>query len=143
MATITSANAILMLSIQSIFPAPVQIQGFAVDDIYDMDVIDPSEVLMGVDGILSAGFVFVPLKQNYALQADSASNDIFEQWYLQQQVARDIFFASGNIVLPSLGRAYVMNKGVLSGYKPIADGKKVLQPRKFAITWESVGPGPV
>ena len=36
-----------------------------------------------------------------------------------------------------------MNNGVLSGYKPISDAKKVLQPRKFSITWESVNPLPI
>ena len=141
--TITSANAVLALAVASIFPTPVQIQGFAVDDIYDTDAIDPSEVMMGVDGVMSAGFVFVTIKQNFALQADSASNDIFEIWYQQQQAARDIFRASGIITLTSIGKAYVMNNGVLSGYKPIPDGKKVLQPRKFAITWNSVYPVPV
>lgn len=143
MATITSASAVLMIAVQSVFPTPVQLQGFAVEDVYDTDPVDPSEVLMGVDGILSAGFVFVPVKQNFALQADSPSNSIFEEWYAQQVSEREIFFASGNIILPTLGKAYVMNNGVLSGYKPLADGKKVLQPRKFAITWESVAPGPV
>ena len=141
--TITSANAILAIAVASIYPVPVQIQGFAVDDIYDTDAIDPSEVLMGVDGVMSAGFVFVPIKQNFSLQADSASNDIFEQWYQLQQAAAEIFKASGIITLTSIGRSYNMNNGVLSGYKPIADAKKVLQPRKFAITWNSVVPVPV
>ncbi len=143
MNTITSASAILALSVDGVFPTPVQLQGFAVDDIYDTDAIDPAEVLMGVDGIMSAGFVFVPVKQNYNLQADSPSNFLFEQWYLQQQSVAEVFFANGIITLQSVGRVYVMSKGVLSGYKPAPDAKKVLQPRKYAITWNSVNPAPV
>lgn len=143
MATITSANAALALAVASIFPVPVQLQGFAADDIFDTDQIDPSEVVRGVDGVMSAGFVFVNIKQNFSLQADSASNDIFEEWYQQQQAQREIFFANGIITLRSINRSYTMNNGVLSGYKPISDAKKVLQPRKFSITWESVNPLPI
>lgn len=143
MANITSANAVIMLAINGLFPTAQQLQGFAAEDVFDTDTLESAEVMMGVDGILSAGFVFVPIKQNFALQADSESNNLFETWYLQQQAAKEPFFASGVIHLTSINRTYVMNNGVLTGYKPIADAKKVLQPRQFAITWESVVGAPL
>jgi hypothetical protein len=143
MSSITSANAVIALTIAGVFPTPVQLQGFAADDVFDTDQVNPSETLMGVDGILSAGFVFVPIQQNFSLQADSPSNFIFEQWNAQQQAAAEIFFANGIVTLTSINKVYVMRKGVLSGYKAIADGKRVLQPRRFSITWESIVPSPV
>jgi len=36
-----------------------------------------------------------------------------------------------------------MTKGALSGFAPTPDGKKVLQPRKFKITWESIVAAPI
>lgn len=141
--TITSANAVYMLAVTGLFPVPQQLQGFAADDIFDTEAITPAEVMMGVDGKLSAGFTPVPLKQNISLQADSASNIIFEIWQTSQQTAKEVYFASAIIRLPSVSKSYVLTKGVLTSYTPIADAKKVLQPRKFSITWESCVGAPI
>ena len=137
---ITAANAVLMLSVVGLFPTPQQIQGFAADDIYDTEDLETAETLMGVDGKLSAGFVYNPVRQGFTLQADSNSNCFFENLYSAQRAARDIYFLNGTVLLPSIGKLYTMTSGVMSGYKSLADGKKVLQPRKFMITWESVAP---
>lgn len=141
--SITSANAILTLSVLPLFPVPQQIQGFAVDDIYDVDAIKSVETMMGVDGVLSGGFVFVEITQNISLMADSASNLFFDTWWTQMQAAEDVYTASGQIVLPSISTKFNMLNGFLTGYKPIADAKKVLQPRKFQIMWNSVAPAPL
>jgi hypothetical protein len=140
MATLTTVNAVLMLAVNNIFPVPQQLQGFAADDVTDVEGIETSEAVMGVDGILSAGFVYVPVRQNITLQADSASNALFDLWYTTQRQVQDLFFASGIIVLPGLGTQWVMNKGTLTQYKPVPDVKKISQPRKFQITWQSVIP---
>lgn len=142
MATITSANSVLMLGVTSLFPTPQQIQGFSTDDIFSTDPLESAEVIMGVDGKLSAGFVYVLVKQMYNLQADSASVSIFDQWYAAQQSAQDLFFANATIVLPSLGQKWAMTKGVLSNYPPMPDAGKTLKPRKFTITWESISNAP-
>ena len=81
MASITSANAIIMLTIPDLFPAPQQLQGFAADDVYGVNDLKSAEVLMGVDGKLSGGFVFVPIEWSISFQADSPSLDIFDQWW--------------------------------------------------------------
>ena len=138
--SITSATAILMLGIPSLFPVPQQLQGFAADDIFDVDAIDSAEVLMGVDGILSAGFVFVPIRQNISLQADSPSNIIFDTWWAFQQQTKDVFFANGSVVIKSLSSKWTLVKGSLTSYKPIPDAKRIMQPRRFTITWQSVQP---
>jgi hypothetical protein len=136
--TLTAANSIIMLTVSGLFLTPQQIQGFAADDIFDTEEIKPTEVVMGVDGKLSAGYVPTPLPQNFTIQADSNSNDFFEAWYQAMKTAKEVFFAGGIIQLPAIGRSYAMVNGVLSSYKPISDGKKILQPRKYQITWESV-----
>lgn len=137
MKSITSANSVLYLSISNLYPVPQQLQGFAADDIFDLGDIAPSEVLMGVDGKLSAGFVHVPIPQGIMLQADSDSNDLFDAWFAAQQAAGEVYFANGIVRLPSVQRSYVLKKGALTGYKPAPDAKKTLQPRKYSITWES------
>lgn len=138
--TITAANAVLMLSVTGLFPVPQQIQGFAADDVYDTEDLETAEILMGVDGKMSAGFVYNPVRQGFTLQADSSSNDFFEAIYSAEQAAREKYFLNGSVLLSSIGKLYTMTAGVVSGYKPLPDAKKVLQPRKFMITWERVLP---
>lgn len=140
MATITSSNAILFLTIGNLYPAPQQIQGFAVDDVYGVEALANAETMMGVDGILSAGFVFVPVRQHIMLQADSASNLIMDQWYLAQQQTKELISATGSIALPAIQRKYTMAKGFMTSYVPVAEGRRVLQPRRYEITWESIIP---
>ena len=140
--SISSPSAILMLSVAALFPTPLQLQGFAVDDIYDFDAVKSVETLMGVDGVLSAGFVFVARVQKITLQADSASNLIFDTWNTQQEAAQDVYPASGLLRLPGIATKFTQTKGFLTGYKPAPASKKVLQPRTYEITWERVAPAP-
>lgn len=140
MADITGANAVFTLSISSLFPFPVQLQGFAADDVTDNEPVTPTEHYMGVDGILSAGHVFVPVVQAIAIQADSASNDIFDQWHQQQAATRSVFFADGVLILTALGSKWALTNGILSTYPTMPNVRKLLQPRKYGITWESVTP---
>ena len=135
MANITSANSIVMIAINSLFPVPQLLQGYAADDVFDTDPLESAETLMGVDGFLSAGFVYVPVQQTYTLQADSPSIFIFDQWWLAQQQNQTIYFAQGSVQLPAINKKYAMIQGVLSNYKIAPDARKVLQPQKFRITW--------
>jgi hypothetical protein len=138
MASITSANSIYMLAVTGLFTVPQQLQGYDVDDAFATEAIDTAEVKVGVDGILSSGFIFVPSPQTITLQADSSSITLFEAWRAAEVAAKEKYFASGIISLPSLSRKYTLLNGVLTSYVPISDVKKVVQPRKFGITWESI-----
>lgn len=138
--SITSANAIFTLVIASVFPIPVQLQGFAADDIFTTDPLEAAQVQMGVDGILSGGFVYNEIKQSITLQADSKSNALFEAWYAAQLVAQDVFEAQGFVNLRALGKKFAMARGFLTTYPVMPDGGKTLKPRKFGITWNAVSP---
>jgi hypothetical protein len=142
MPSITSANSVVTLTIPILFTAPQQLQGFAADDIFDVPAIESVETLMGVDGVLSAGFVYVKIPWTFTLQGDSASNAIFDAWWTQMQAAQDVYAASGQVVLPSIATKFNLNNGYLTSYKPAPDAKKLIQPRKFTVTWNSVAPAP-
>ena len=140
MATITGANSTFTLAIAGLFPTPVQLKGYAADDAFATEALASAETMMGVDGILSGGFVYVEVKQTITLQADSPSTAMFDQWYAAQQQQQDVFVASGLITLPSTKLKYVMTTGFLTSYPPLPDVKKLLQPRRFGITWQSAQP---
>jgi hypothetical protein len=142
MGSVTDANASLSLSIPPIFPVPQQLQGFAADDIFDIPQIKSVEVLMGVDGVLSGGFVYVAIAWEISLQADSLSNQVFDTWWTQMQAAKDVYIAQGVIRLPSISTKFNLTNGYLTGYKPAPAAKKILQPRRYELTFNSIAPAP-
>ena len=142
MGAVTVADVQLALTVLPLFPIPQQIQGFANDDVTDIPAIRSVETMMGVDGILSAGFVYVPIEQEITLQADSASNLFFDTWWTQMQATKASYVATGTLKFPSIATKFILSVGFLTGYKPIPAGKKILQPRRYGITWQNIAPAP-
>ena len=136
--TITSANSVFTLVVAGLFPAPVQLKGYASDKAFTTEAVDLAEVQMGVDGRMTAGFVPNPVKQTITLQADSPSKDIFTAVIQATMAAREVFYISGSISLPSTGESFTLTRGILTNAKQIPDAEKVLQPVDYVITWESV-----
>ena len=136
--TITSANSVFTLVVAGLFPAPVQLRGYASDKAFTTEAVDLAEVQMGVDGRMTAGFVPNPVKQTVTLQADSPSKDIFTTVIQAMKTAREVFYISGSISLPSTGESFALTRGILTNAKQIPDAQKVLQPVDYVITWESV-----
>lgn len=136
--TITSANSVFTLVIPGLFPAPVQLRGYATDKAFATEATDFAEVQMGVDGRMTAGYIPMPTKQTITLQADSSSRDIFTALIQAMKTAREVFYLSGSIALPSTGESFTLTRGILTNAKQIPDAQKVLQPMDYIITWESV-----
>lgn len=143
MGNLTSADIVLTLSIATLFPSPVQLQGFGVDDVYDIASVKNIETMMGVDGVLSAGFVWKERVQTITLQADSASNAIFDQWNSAQERNQTVYPSQGLVRIPSLSTKFIQTKGFLTGYKPAPKAGRVLHARSYEITWERIAPAPV
>lgn len=146
MSTITSANSALTLSVRlaGLFPTgPFSVQGYASDDAFATETVDAAEARMGVDGIMSGGYLPRMTKQTITLQADSPSIALFETWVGAQDVVKEIFYGDGILTLPSIGRTYALVKGILTRITPIPPAKKVLEPVTYEITWELVQPAPV
>lgn len=138
--SLTSANCIIMLGIPGVYTTPQQLQGFSADDVFDTDSVEVGETLMGVDGVLSGGWVNNPVSQNFSLQADSPSNAVFDNWYAAERTITDKYPASAVITLPSLNVKYTMVRGFLISYPIIPAARKIIQPRRFTIRWESATP---
>lgn len=142
MATLTSANSVLMLAVAGVFPVPQQLQGYATDDAFAANDVKPVEAVMGVDGRLSAGFTPYPTEIEITLQADSPSLSIFDTWKTVQDTARDVFFANMTVTISGTGQKFACSKGALTSASPFPTGRKILQPRKYQITFESVTASP-
>jgi hypothetical protein len=135
---LTAANAIITLSQATLFPTPQQLQGFAADEVTDMDNAKVLEHVMGVDGKLSFGFVFVERMQNITLQADSASNSFFDTINQYQEAGETAYPLTGVIILPAIGLMFNCTNGGLDTYNPMPPVRKIIQPRKYRLVWNRV-----
>lgn len=140
--TITAANSIFMLSITNLYPAPQLLQGYGPDAAFDTDASEPAEVVKGIDGRMSAGFVPFMTRQTITLMPDSPSSDLFERWIEAQKTAKDVYYANAVVTLPATRRTYTLRKGVLTSWLIIPGTRRVLQARQAIITWDDISPEP-
>ena len=138
MSTITSANSSVAIIVPGVYSAPQSIQGYATDDAFTAEAVEKVEAMMGIDGKLSAGYIFNPYKMTITLQADSASLALFTNWQLAQDAVREVIAASATIIIPSIGFKYAMSNGYLTRFQAMPEAKKTLGPPKFEITWEKI-----
>ena len=136
--TITSANSVFTIVVPGLFQAPVQMQGYAVDKAFAADALPLAETQMGVDGRMTGGYTPSITRMTVSLQADSPSRFIFTTMTQAIKTAREIFYITGEIVLPSTGEKYALTRGILVTTKQFPDAQKVLAPVDYVIDWESV-----
>jgi hypothetical protein len=151
--TITSANSSLILTprlagiLSGLLPALAgagfAVQGYSTDDAFATDTVDSAEARMGVDGILSAGYLPRMTKQTITLSPDSPSILSFEALIGAQDTVREVIFLDGILTLPSVNHTYALVNGVLTRLTPIAPAKRVLEPVSYEITWGLIQPAPV
>lgn len=141
--TITAANSLLYLSVRNLYPVSQQIQGYAADAAFLFDAFDTAEAVMGVDGRMSAGFTPAVKVMTVTLQADSTSNDFFDNWQNAQRTAREIYYGDGQVVLPAVRKVFTLTKAVLNNLTPMPAVNRTLQQRQFRLTWEDVVPAPL
>ena len=70
---ITSANAVLVLGVEELYPVGVQLTNFATDQMISSDDMEIAQARMGVDGGLAAGYVSNPFSLTITLEASSPS----------------------------------------------------------------------
>ncbi|CAM2143811.1 conserved protein of unknown function [Pararobbsia alpina] len=141
--SITSANATIMMAVDTIYPTAQLLQGYAAEDIFDTDDVELAEIVQGMDGKKSAGYIPHMVKQRFTLMPNSNSYQIFVNTILAQDAVQETYEWNGTIYLRAISSKYSLNNGTLTRGKLIPDAKKTLQPVSYEITWESVIPMPL
>lgn len=141
--TITSTNSVLMLAIGTLVPVPQKIEGFSADAAFAFDDETIAEIVAGIDGNMSAGYIYTPTVQKITIMPNSQSYDLFSLWRATQKTLREIVYANGSLALPSVGIKMTMTKGVLTVLKAAPTVAKTLQPIEYSITWETVSASPL
>lgn len=125
--TLTVANSAILITTEALFPQAQRLQGYATDDAFDFENVENGEYSMGIDGNLSAGFVFNEIPFTLTLQADSPSLSLFEQTYQYEVSNRTKLTQNVTVTLPAVSKRYDLKNGFMRRYKAPA-GKKILQP---------------
>lgn len=142
MASITSANSSFTLTAAGLLTSPEELSGYATDDAWDTEDVELAEVVIGVDGKKSAGFIYALVTMVVHFQADSPSNDLFEEIIRQTKLQRETFSLGGQLIVPATSKVYECIDGTLTRGKILPDGKKTLQPRTFTIVWQTIEGAP-
>lgn len=140
--TITAANSVYTLVIPGFVDSPQRLQGYSADAAFDTEEVEAAEIVLGVDGGMSIGWLPTLTMQTISLMPDSPSSDLFEDWDQASRARREVYTANGVITLPGSQKTYTMIRGVLSRTARIPGVRKTLQARGFRITWQSVTPSP-
>lgn len=125
--TLTTANSAILVTTEALFPQAQRIQGYAADDAFDFENVENGEYSMGIDGNLSAGFVFNEIPFTLTLQADSPSLTLFEQTYQYEVSNRTKLTQNITVTLPAVSKRYELKNGFMRRFKA-PSGKKILQP---------------
>lgn len=136
--TLTSFNSVLTLTVSELDIGPVQIQGFATDDAFDTPEVKPVEVMVGVDGQKSSGFVAYLVPFTFILQATSTSIDVMDAIQEGIQALGDDVDIEMTLESPALGKLWTGQQGSLTSYKPTPQGKKLLGPQKYELTFQKM-----
>lgn len=137
---ITAANSVFTLTVPGLYNAPVTLQNYAADRAFETEARELAETAMSIDGYLNAGWVPNPVTQTIALAANSESALVFEAIVMAQDAKRGLYRMGAEIQLPAIGRKYTMVRGLLRSLVSVPGAGRVLEARRFEITWERVLP---
>ncbi|ENQ6475110.1 hypothetical protein ACEPND_002054 [Klebsiella pneumoniae] len=137
---ITAADAIIELAIAELYPTGFNLEQFEAQNIFDMGDTDQAEYQWTADGRLLAGFVYGEMPWTFHLAASSPSLKYFDGWVTAQRTARSIFRVNGTVILPSLGKKYIMTNGVLQRAPRMPSAGRTMQAVRGVIQWENITP---
>ena len=135
---ITSANASLVLVVDTIIPAGVQLEHFSTDQAFSLSEVTVVEDRMGVDGHLAAGWI--PSIKTVQVNLEAASPSL---WFLDMLARamennRTIYDCTLVATIPSIRKVYTWSKGVLKSGTLVSNAKKVLDPTTWTFDFANL-----
>lgn len=135
---ITSANSIIVLSCDELFPAGVQLDNFSADSSITQADEQIANTRMGVDGHMSAGWIPSIKTVTITVEPTSDAAEVFDTIYSASQTARSPYTINLSVNIPSLGKVVTYKNGTLKNWKKLPDHRDVLDPIPAVIDFEGV-----
>lgn len=135
---ITSANASLVLVVDTIIPAGVQLEHFSTDQAFSLSEVTVVEDRMGVDGHLAAGWIPSIKTVQVSLEAASPSLWFLDMLARAMENNRTIYDCTLVATVPSIRKVYTWSKGVLKSGTMVSNAKKVLDPTTWTFDFANL-----
>jgi len=138
--SITSANSVLTLAIQDLFPVPQKIEGFRTDAMFDGGTRELAHGEMGADGFVAYGFIFNLRQLTIELLANSPSIPFFDNWVNATESAREVFICNGTILLPAINKKVTLVNGTLKTEPGFPAAKATLDGVRYELMFQRMIP---
>lgn len=125
---ITSANSTAILTVDELFPAGIQIEGYSTDTAWALDEITTGEARIGIDGRMSAGKTFTTKSLTLTLEPTSPSISALYTLYSAQENNIRLYNLGLVISLPSIGQRYVYTDGAMLTFQGMPSLSQLLDP---------------
>jgi hypothetical protein len=140
--SITSANTNAQL-VNSLFPAGLKFENFAVDNAWTQELIQQIEARMGVDGYISFGYTPSPKPISFQFQPNSPTVDRLDYLVQIQDLMQEAIVSQLVINLKSIKKIVTLTNGACVTNKLLPNGAKVLEPMQYDFIFESVNVAPM
>lgn len=135
---ITSANSVVVLTCEDLYPAGIQLENFSADQSITQADEEIASTRMGVDGYMSAGWIPTIKSITVSLEPSSPTIEVFDTIYKAQRTAKAPYRLNLSVAVPATGKSLTYKNGVLKNWKLLADHKQVLDPISATMEFESV-----
>ena len=133
---ITSANAVLVLGVEELYPVGVQLTNFATDQKLSSDDLEIAQARMGVAGGLAAGYVPNPFSLTITLEAASPSLTVMQSLLMAMKTNKTTYKCSVTLTIPSIKQVHFWRNGVLANGNPVTAPKKTLDPTSWKFVFQ-------
>lgn len=137
MNNITSANAVIVLTCEDLYPNGVQLQQFSADQSISQNDDEIASTRMGVDGHMAAGYIPSIKTVTISLEPSSPSVEVFDTIYKASQSNMAAYELTLTVYTPATGKTLTYSGGVLKNWKLLPDHKQVLDPITATMDFES------
>lgn len=135
---ITSANAVAVLIVDTLFPAGIDLQGFSADAAVTQDSVQLAETRIGVDGKMAAGYIPAIIPVTITLEANSPSLSNFNYIWQQSKTKKGIYECSLVVTIPSISKVYTWRTGVMHDGALLPNLNQVLSPTAWVFHFETI-----
>lgn len=135
---ITSANAVVRLIVDILFPTGFDLQMFSTDSAVSLDSIDISDSRIGVDGVMVSGYIPSIKPLTITLEAASPSYENMTTLFKAMETSRRPYNCTLLATVPSIRRVFTWSNGVLASGTPFPSLNQTLDVTTWVFNFQKL-----
>ena len=131
--TLTATDAIVSVKVDNLFPVPQIIDGFEIDNAFQLSDINIAQTVLTLDGELTGGYVPSIVDFTINVLPVSLSKQFFVDWMQASKTNQTMFKATFNITIPGEKASYILTDVILVTGKILPSVNSILQPVSYKV----------